>query len=90
MFKRHVAAMEPDLQCQSKPSTSGISEENFSGKFSNKNRFKKRVDEMLCFTCNQTGHGCGKIGVIRPNCSRSSKNVRAGTPCRSVFFGIVE
>lgn len=89
-YKRHVAAMEPDLECVSRPSSSRHYTEQPGGDITNKNRVKK-VDELRCFGCKKLGHvkrecprvkktprcyGCGKEGVIRPNCDRCTKNAR--------------
>lgn len=83
--RRHVAAMEPDLEFNSRPSTSrqAVRYGNQSGK----------IDEVRCFQCKQLGHikrnckqrkknphcyGCGREGIIRPNCEKCSKNTRPG------------
>lgn len=89
-YKQNVAAIEPDLECASKSSTSRQPLERQGGDTSGRNKVNT-VNELRCFSCKKLGHakrdcprmkkipkcyGCGKEGVIRPNCPRCSKNVK--------------
>ncbi|CAH0556567.1 unnamed protein product [Brassicogethes aeneus] len=77
--KRNISTLEPDLA--------------FLSRDVQVNR--GAVEEFRCFKCNGVGHmkrdcqsrypkelvchGCGKPGVIRPNCPQCSKNAKAGS-----------
>lgn len=79
-LKQNIASLEPDLAC-------AVQVNDYC---KSKHIRSKHVAELKCWSCNQTGHikrdctkqsknkiychGCGKPGVIKPNC-RCSKNM---------------